>query len=246
MKLVSWNVWNRSKDLEAFERFLHEQQADVYAFQELSTSHIDILRSIHGYELYIAEDFIEGEHLTHLGIFTRYDTLAHRVVTLNPDRLISPSWVGKYNRWIECLQSHYLTVSVQGSNVHIVNLHLSCGVSPTRRRFELMRAIEEVEQAERIVICGDMNTFGEPKRNWLIGLFCGFGIQDFFSNEIKSLDCFAQQRGMVRGPGKAITFPRLRLHLDHILSRGMDVISYETIGNTYGSDHAPVGVNLLA
>ena len=242
---MSWNVWNLNQDISKFKKFLAEQDAEVFVFQELTSEHLEILRSIKGYNLYIADDFIEGEQLTHLGILTQLPVLGHGVVILNSDRRVSPSWIGRRNRWIECLQSHYLTLSINGLNTTIVNVHLSCGVSPTHRRRELVRAIGEVDQAERILICGDMNTFANPILNWLIGWFYGFGVGDLFIHEISSLDRFARHRGMVRAPRKAITFPRFKLHLDHIIVRGMDVLASDTECDSYGSDHVPVSVTLM-
>lgn len=245
MKLVSWNVWNRNTDIAEFRKFIDERRVDAFAFQELTSDHIEVLRSIDGYELYVADDFIEGKQLTHLGIFTRLPVLAHGVVILNSDRKVSSSWVGRHNRWIECIDSHHLTVSSNGLTMTIVNVHLSCGVSPRHRRCELVRAIHELDQAERVVVCGDMNTFANPIYNWLIGWFYGFRIDDLFTHEISSLDRFACHRGMVRTPRKAVTFPRLKLHLDHIIVRGMDVSACHIEHESYGSDHIPVSVNLM-
>ena len=244
MNLVSWNVWNRNREIDKFKRFLREQDADVFAFQELTSEHIELLRSIQDYNLYLAEDFIEGEQLTYLGILTRLPVRRHEVVTLNSNRQVSPSWIGRRNRWIECLQSHNLTLLTNGLNATIVNVHLSCGVSPTYRHRELLRAIEVVEQTERIVICGDMNTFANPAFNWLVGWFYGSGVSDLLTHEIGSLDRFAHQRGMLRMPRKAVTFPRLKLQLDHIITRGMDVSECTVERDSYGSDHVPITIRL--
>ena len=240
MKIASWNVWNRSRNLEAFEHFVRDQRADIFAFQELTDAHIDILRSMEDYRLFLAEDFIEDGQLTHLGLFTRYDADNHRILTHNQDRHFSPSWIGRRNRWVECLQSQSLSVTVEGHAVTVINVHLTCGASPRRRRAELESETEAGGEAERLIVVGDMNSFAKPWLNPIVGWFYGFGVSDMALNEIRSLDAFSVARGMVRAPARAVTFPGLRLHLDHLFVRGLNIVTAEAGRSTFGSDHRPV------
>ena len=244
MKVVSWNVFNLNHDSEAFASFIKCEQADVYALQELTDEHIAFVRTLEGYQLFSAEDFIEGGQVTYLGILTRLPSRDHEVIAHNPDRTVSDSFQGRRMKWRECLDSHAVTVTADGHDVRIVNLHLSCGVPPRIRREQLNDASRHWLDFPRAVASGDIHSFGRPLLNLAIGWFYGFGLSDALVNEDRELTRFAQDHGFKRAFQHAITFPRFRLHLDHLLVRGMSINGARVERDTHGSDHRPLIVEL--
>ena len=244
MKVVSWNVFNLNDDFEAFASFIKNERADVYALQELTDEHIAFFRTLEGYQLFSAEDFVEGDQITYLGILTRLPARDHEVIAHNPDRAVSDSVQGHRMKWRECLDSHAVTVRAEGHDVRIANLHLSCGVSPGIRRQQLNEASKHWLHFHRAVVCGDFNSFGRPLLNLAIGWLYGFGLSDVLVNEDRELTRFAQDHGFTRAFQRAITFPRYRLHLDHVLARGVSVSWTRVEQDTHGSDHRPLIVEL--
>ncbi len=240
MKVVSWNVFNLAEDLNAFRNFILSVDADVLALQELTVDHLQILETLNGYRVFQAEDCIEDGVLTYLGIVTRLPATGHHVITHNRARAVSPSLQGRRMQWVECLDSQAVTVDVAGQRVRFANVHLSCAVSPRIRMQQLEEAAEHIEGAERALVCGDFNTYAKLPLNLIAGWFFGFRITDMFVDESKRLDAFAHSYGLDRVFDREITYPRHRLHLDHILARELPVRTAHVEVNTHGSDHCPI------
>jgi endonuclease/exonuclease/phosphatase family metal-dependent hydrolase len=243
MRIVSWNVFNRSRDIDRFERFVRETKADIFAFQELTPVHIARLEAAAGHTLHLAEDFAEEGEMTYLGLFTPHPARDHRVTPINPARDVSDSRVGRKNQWQECFESQSLDIEIAGETVRAFNLHLACAVSPRARAAQLSSATAALDGSRRAVICGDFNSFGKPWLSPLIGLPYGFALRDLVTDEIRLLDRFGARHGLERSPRRAVTFPKFRLHLDHIFTRGLAIRAVRVEADTHGSDHRPVIVD---
>ena len=240
MKLVSWNVWNQTSDIAAFERFVRQSGADLFAFQELTETHIEILKDLEGFCLHLAEDFVEDGQLTWLGLCTRYPVVQHQVTTLNTDRNVSASWVGRRNGWIECLDSQCAVLDTEFGEIGITNLHLSCAVSPRQRRQALGRALRSAPAGIPAIVCGDMNSFASVWTNWIVGWFYGFSAADLITNEVRDLKSYARGIGFGSVPELGVTFPSLRLRLDHVFARALNISTAVVADSLYGSDHRPI------
>ena len=240
MKVLTWNVFNRNPDPIRVVDLIQDHDADVCALQELTGEHVAALREVPDYRLHLAEDFMEGDQLTYLGLLVRYDTNDERVLTHNGSRSVSPSIVGRRLRWVECLQSQSITVICDSGPVRVANVHLTCGASPRRRLDELRMAYAHLNGADRAVLCGDFNSFGLPWRNALVGWAYGFGLADLMTDEIASLDSFTGERSFVRAVRNAVTLPKYGVHIDHVFARGLNVRQSQVDPATHGSDHRPV------
>ena len=119
--------------LDAFEFFVSDRRADVFAFQELTERHIDVLRTMEGYELYLAEDFIERGNDYYLGLLASLNVSNHQVWPINRNHRVSGSLIGRRNAWVECLSLQSLTVLLDDPSITIANTHLSAGTSPIQR-----------------------------------------------------------------------------------------------------------------
>ncbi|MCY4459124.1 MAG: S24 family peptidase [Albidovulum sp.] len=133
MKLISWNVRHLNDHLDAFEFFVSDRRTDVFAFQELTERHIDVLRTMEGYELYLAEDFIERENVYYLGLPASLNESNHQVWPINRIRRVSGSLIGRRNAWVECLSPQSLTVLLDDPSITIAKVHLSAASSPIQR-----------------------------------------------------------------------------------------------------------------
>ncbi len=240
MQIVSWNVFNRNKDINTFRRFLHDTHADVYVLQELADHHLAIIETLPDYTLYRALDFIEGEEIAYLGILTRLPSSDSKVIAHNPDLQLSPSWIARRNAWRECIESLSILVEDGERNVRIINAHLVCAASPRLRVVQLQDIVQHFETNQRTILCGDFNTFARPWYNFLVGWLYGFGILDLWINETNSLKAFAENHDMSRAFVNVVTYPRLHLQLDNMLVSGLQVTTSRVEADTYGSDHRPL------
>lgn len=244
MRVASWNVLNTNNDTARLRRFVETVDADVIALQELTPAHIAALRNLRVGHLYLAEDFAERGETSFLGILSRTPALHIRALDHNPGRNTSDSLLGNRMQWIECLQSQSVVVATGLGPVCVVNLHLSCAVSPQQRKTELQATAPHFSGVEKVVVCGDFNSFARPWLNPLIGWALGFRPRDRGCDERAEIRNFAAQHGLRQAFPSAITFPRFGLHLDHVLVRGMNIPSGRVYESTFGSDHRPVVAEL--
>ena len=243
MRVVSWNLYNRNRDVRAILGYLRAADADVLALQEVSARHLDALAGLDGYGCHVAEDFSERGELSHLALLSRLPVTAYEAVPINRARCVSPSLVGRARGWVECLEAQQARIEVAGRAVRLVNLHLSAAASPAHRRRELESALAAVGVDQRLVVCGDFNSFARPWIGLLAGWAYGFGPSELCANEDRALTAFAARHGLVRALGRAVTYPRFGLPLDHVLARGLGPPHGRVEPATHGSDHRPVMVD---
>ncbi len=242
MKIVSWNVFNLNRRLDRMLGFIAAVDADVLALQEVAAEHVRALGSLPGYGLFTAEDFVEDGALSLLAILTRLPAGDRRVVAHNRGRALSASPLGRRMAWRECLESLSVEVTPPGGGrpVRVVTLHLSCAVSPRARLHELEQVRAHLDPDGPAALCGDFNTFATPWLNPFVGWLYGFSWRDLPARDIVTLDGFCAANGFVRLAHEAPTFPRYRLHLDHLLLRGLRADRHHVERDTHGSDHRPI------
>lgn len=240
MHIISWNVFSQNENIDAFISFVRETNADIYAFQELTEKHLAAIQTFRGYTFHKALDFIERQEPAYLGIMTRLPCRAPMVIGHNVKRRLSPSWIGRQYGWRECIESLSILVKDGEQCVRIINAHLACAASPRIRMSQLQQISQHFGSNRNIVLCGDFNTFARPWYNFIIGWFYGFGIQDIWTNENNLLNTFSTTHSMSRAFVNVVTFPRLRLHLDNMLVKGLRINKSSVELNTHGSDHRPI------
>lgn len=243
-RIVCWNVLNQNYDIPAFHSLISAIDADVYVLQELNAHHISALDGYADFTLRTAMDFLENGNPAYLGILSRLPTKDANVLVHNPHRRPSPSWFGKRQAWSECIESQSLFVDAKPQGFRLVNVHLTCGCSPRVRAALLEEIVPHFEQDARVVLCGDFNTFARPWINPFIAWAFGFNIHDLSVNERHMVRNFAQDHDMHMALDGAVTFPKLKLQLDNVLVRGLDVKTCYVEHKCYGSDHRPVVTNL--
>lgn len=240
MRVASWNVFNRTKDTERILGAVAAFDADVIAFQELLDPMTEALSDLPDTTFVQADDFDEKDERTRLGILSRLPAQDHRIIDHNPDRRVSASLLGRLQGWRECIQSHSVEISAPMGSVTLVNLHLSCGVSLAKRAAEFEAAIAPYADRERLIVTGDFNTFGAPLLSMTVGWAAGIRISEMRVDERAALFARAAVHGLKPALPNAITFPARKLHLDHILVRGLKVLDASVGPDLMGSDHLPI------
>jgi len=244
LRVASWNVYDREADARRIVDFVRAADADAVALQELTPAHLEALRQDGGYHIAEAEDFADGDTTSYLALLTREPPGDVRRVTHNTAGALSPSLVGRFMRWRECLQSLSLNVRVGDAAVRVVNLHLTCAAPPVRRVRELGELDSHLVPGP-LVVCGDFNSFARPRLNPLIGWAFGFGWRDYRADDLAQVAEFAARHGLTSVFESAVTLPRLRLALDHMLVRDLSCRDREIVRDRRGSDHRPLIADLV-
>ncbi len=238
LSIATWNVFNRSTAPSK----VNYCNADIVAFQELTGAH---LHSLSG-QVETAEDFVEKDQFTHLGLHSSLPLISRQTIALNPDRRVSPSFLGRRMRWIESLEAQHLIYSWSGASLSVVNLHLSCAVSMEQRRDEFDRLLASVSLAPRAIILGDFNSF-ERWWTWpLLAPLTGAKPKPIGFSEIDDLAARLKARGFERIQTHYATYPKLNLTLDHIFYRGLTAVSHKVAQDVMGSDHRSLTARFTA
>lgn len=238
LSIATWNVFNRSSTPSQ----INYLNSDILAYQELTKAHLQALND----QIKTAEDFVEGAELTYLGLRSDLPLERCQRIALNPDRRLSPSFLGRRMRWIEGLQALHLVYRWSGEALSVVNLHLSCAVSMEQRRDALDRLLASVDLAPRTVILGDFNSF-ESWWLWpLLAPLTGARPKPIGFTEVDDLADAMRSRGFERIRTRRATYPKMNLTLDHIFYRGLTATSHQVASERRGSDHRSITACFVA
>ena len=241
MRAACWNVLDENADATRILRFLDDCAPTVAALQEVTSGHATTLRAA-GWAVCLANDFARDDTIHHLALVSRRPLGPHRVLPVNADRMISPSIMGRWMRWTECLDALTAAWDVGGTGIDVTCIHLSCAVSPTRRARERDTILSALPRDRPAIVMGDFNAFGRPWLSPLAAPVFGFGPGDLARHELRDLRAAALAHGLTPVVDGA-TYPRFGLQLDQVLVRGLDVDRVQVLPERYGSDHRPILVD---
>ena len=238
-RILCWNVHNKRLDAKGVLRTIARYKPDVVALQEVERIIVDRLSNDRRWQIHVADDFIERGTICHLVTLTRAPS-RHEQFAINRSHRTSPSLIGRICDWTECLEVQVVEVP-QLASLRVINLHLSCAVSPRERMAELNTILEIAKSGSCPVICGDFNTIGTGIAR-LAGPLFGFSVIDIFEDERRLLEAGLRRYGfeIVRPSSPMPTLPRFRMVLDHFaVPIGISATS-EVLAETEGSDHRPI------
>ena len=247
MRLACWNVLDENADAARILRFLDDAVPTLAALQEVTAEHVAALRAA-GWSVCVGEDFARGTSVRYLAFASRRPVRWYRVRPINADRTISPSVVGRRMGWAECLAFLIAgwdggDVGVDGTEVALACVHLSCAAPPRQRSRECEAILSALPPGRPAIVMGDFNAFGRPWLSPLVAPAFGLGWRDLVRHELRDLRTAAHRHGL--GPiVDGVTYPRFRLQLDQVLVRGVAVERVEVVPDPYGSDHRPILVDI--
>lgn len=252
MKIYSWNMLYRNRELERAFDFISKSDFDLFCLQEVPKS---FLKQLQALPCFIAF-YSERERLLKKGIYHNYVVILskHPIDTqgnipfpeywhLLPLRTRLFVWLMQplgFSR-VRNRNGLYVDVTIHGQSVRIFNLHLILAQPAWRiREFEL--AMMKRDSARPTIVCGDFNTLEMPRitlLNWILG----GPIKDaaHYAYERTRIEkCFVEHE-LVNALSGQTTHPLSRSQLDHILvSRSFTVESASVLPDRIGSDHYPI------
>lgn len=255
MKIYSWNMLFRNRELDRAFEFVSHVDFDIFCLQEVPDGFLKRLRSLP----YHLVETIDANHLFRVPsshrvvIISRYKIVQSKRIPF-PDywpelpwrakalvRLLSPfGWSKRTNR-----AALFADVVTPTGNVRIFNLHLVLA-TPEKRLREFEQAMVERDPSLPTIVCGDFNTIEAPHVSILSWLLGG-SVSDAFlyRRERTHIEkCFVDHE-LINPLAGGMTHPFSRSQLDHILvSHSFSIKSADILPDRVGSDHHPICVEV--
>lgn len=257
MKIYSWNILYRNKELDRAFEFISHTDFDLFCLQEVPeaflarlktlpcslVSHVDTKKVISSAQTVTMYNVILSKHqITAQGEipFPEYWHLLpwHTLlfVRLMPSRFFSKI----HNRG-----ALYVDIMMQGASVRIFNLHLTIA-QPALRLKEFELAMAERDSSKPTIVCGDFNILEKPHitpLNWLLGGRVTDAL--FYRRERATIEKHFAEHELVNPLYGGITQTLSQSQLDHILvSNSFSIQNADILPDRLGSDHHPIRVEI--
>ena len=258
MKIYSWNILFRNKELDRAFEFIRTTDFDIFCLQEVPADFLTHLKTLPVAVVAIPETdrVFKGKHSTqYVVLLSRYPIRTFEAISLPYYDLDLPlrgklfTWLMFALRlWAKGLGNRHAAhadIETPTGIVRVFNLHLTL-TQPAWRLEEFERAMTERDTTLPAIVCGDFNILESPKitlLNWLLG----GSIDDVFlwmreRTHIEKRFVSHELSNPLRGKN---THPLSRSQLDHILvSHSLTVKDAQVIPDRIGSDHHPIRVEI--
>lgn len=256
MKVYSWNMLFRNRELDRAFTFIAESDFDIFCLQEVPEAFLKRLQTLPcriAFRSDVERLFAHGTERNFIVILSKHPIVAQGEIPF-PDywsllpmrtrifvRLMWPLYFSK----IRNRGGLYADITMGGMSVRIFNLHLILA-QPAWRLKEFETAMAERDSSQPTIVCGDFNTIEAPHisiLNWLLG----GKVSDVFFHRRERTNVQERfvQHELVNALAGSITHPISRSQLDHILvSRSFSIKNAEVLPDRIGSDHHPIRVEV--
>lgn len=245
LKIFSWNVYCHNRHFDKALRFIKTQKADVFCLQEVPDEIVHILKKESSFFISEATSHEHGKkHLkTRNLIVSRYPIRETKAFLFKDEK--KRSIKSRISRLTGPIEFHYVDILVEDTTVRIFNSHLECNTSPRVRSEQFKQILRESKKDTLNIYCGDLNTYGRWYINLFVGYFSNYTLKDIAQSEKKLFNKLFEEYNLSDVFSGQITYPFLRLQLDHILvPKNVKVISKKVHTHRHGSDHRPVFVEV--
>ena len=254
MKIYSWNVLFRNKELDRVFAFIRDTEFDIFCLQEVPGSLLEQLKQL---PLTVAAA-IDVEKILDRGVVPIYNVILTRYPLVHEGTVAFPEYWSllplrtrlfvqlmpeKFFSKIRNRRALYADVLVHDTLVRVFNLHLILA-HPTWRLTEFETAMAERDPSRPTIVCGDFNTIEAPHMmllNWLLGgkLSDAF----FHRRERTRIEQQFVEHELQNALQGSVTHPLSRSQLDHILlSHSFSIRHAAVLPESIGSDHHPIYV----
>lgn len=263
MKIYSWNMLFRNKELDRAFDFIAQSDFDIFCLQEVPEAFLERLKTL---PYFIDSHFDFMAYRSDVERLFRRGTEHNFVVTLSkhpvaeqgeipfPDYwhllpmrsriFVTLMWPFYFSK-IRNRGGLYADVTVNGKSVRVFNLHLILA-HPTWRLKEFELAMADRDPSRPTIVCGDFNIIEAPHismLNWILGGRVTDAL--FHKRERTHIEKRFVEHELQNPLRGEVTHPFSRSQLDHILvSHSFSIKSAEIIPDRIGSDHHPIKVEV--
>ncbi|MBI3572051.1 endonuclease/exonuclease/phosphatase family protein [Candidatus Kaiserbacteria bacterium] len=256
MKIYSWNILYRNRELDRAFDFISKSDFDIFCLQEVPEEFLTRLKTLP----FSIASRIEVERLLPQGIVPNYGVILSRYPITQEGGISFPDyWTFlplRTRLFVRLMPSRYFSrirkrggqhaeVALGHTSVRILNLHL-VQAHPEWRLQELETALATYDPIKPVIICGDFNTHDKPYTaplNWILGGRASDAL--YYGRERARVDRMILAHGLVNPLGTQVTHHFSQSQLDHILvSRSFSIKNAVVLPERYGSDHNPIFVEL--
>jgi endonuclease/exonuclease/phosphatase family metal-dependent hydrolase len=261
MKIYSWNVLRSNKKVEELCAFIESLDFDVLCLQEVTTEMLERFKKMPYRIAYNIERYSQVMKLsTKAPIITNYAVILtpHEIISekkIQFPKLLTTFTTNVFSVLLESVQkwesitnlgSIYADIKINGKNIRVFCTHLALW-NPQTRAKEFEHVMEYMPEEGEAIICGDFNIleFGPIKiLNWMFGGSFAEGMPWY--PERKYFEGRFAKRALLNPLRGFITHKFSRSQLDHILvSAGTVVKNAWVVPDAHGSDHQPVGIEIV-
>lgn len=256
MKIYSWNMLYRNRELNRAFEFIATSDFDIFCLQEVPDEFLKRLQTLPchiAYRTDVEKLFKEGSLAMYNVILSKHPIEAQGEIVF-PEywhllplrtRLFVHLMPDKFFSKIQNRAGFYADITIGGVSTRVFNLHLILA-HPAWRLKEFELAMTKRDASRPTIVCGDFNILEKPHitpLNWILGGRLGDTL--LYSRERTRINKHFVEHQLINPLIGGITHPISRSQLDHILvSHSFSIKNAEVISDRIGSDHHPIRVEI--
>lgn len=256
MKIYSWNMLYRNRELERALDFIAHADFDVFCLQEVPERMLRMLQNLGpsiAYRVDAEKQLISGVVTLYNVILSKHPIAAQKEIPFPEYWHLLPLWTRLFVRVMpDQLFSRirnrggiYADITMNDRLVRIFNLHLILA-QPAWRLREFETAMAERDPSRPTIVCGDFNTLERPHitpLNWVLGGRVTDAL--FHRRERTRIEKRFVEHELLNPLAGRSTHPLSRSQLDHILvSRSFSIKNATVLPDRFGSDHHPIFIEI--
>lgn len=259
MKIYSWNMLFRNRELDRAFAFIRDADFDIFCLQEVPEAFLERLKTL---SVSIAsapetDRIYKGERSTQYAVILSRFPIAREgrlplpyrdLYFLRRGQLFTRLMLALH-LWAKGVGDRhalYADLETPHGTIRTFGLHLSL-THPAWRLEELEHVLAERDLSRPAIVCGDFNIVEQPHIS-ILNWFLGGSPSDTLlwrreRTHIEKRFVEHELQNPLRG---SATHPLSRSQLDHILvSNSFSVRNASVIPDRYGSDHHPIRVETM-